>query len=237
MSDIGRGGVEMAKGSSADLEQSASAAAYQATGDDPGPRARRFWSTRRVPATVVAVVLAGFGGLLLYDVVLVRTDHPAMEWRRRLVAELASRQLDDAWILGGSAGAVAVGLWLLVLALTPGRRRLLPMRRDAGPPAAGTAGAGAGGTDVGARAEDVRAGIERSAVGLVLRDRAMDIAGVRSVRVKVSRRKVKARAQAHFRDLDDVRADLDAVLGDGIRQLGLARRPGLSVHVRRPAKG
>jgi hypothetical protein len=44
------------------------------------------------------------------------------------------------------------------------------------------------------------------------------------------------RAVSHFRDLDDVRADLDAVLGDAVRGLGLARPPALSVRVRRPGR-
>ncbi|MDT3400777.1 DUF6286 domain-containing protein, partial [Streptomyces sp. B1866] len=158
-----------------------------------------------------------------------------------LADELATRPLDDAWVLGGAAGAVVLGLWLLALAATPGLRALLPMRRDAsapaGPPPAGQAD-GPGEPDaVRLAPEDIRAGIDRSAVALVLRDRAMEVAGVRSVRVDVSRRRVRARARSHFRDLDDVRADLAAVLGDGIRQLGLARRPRLSVDVRRPAKG
>ena len=83
---------------------------------------------------------------------------------------------------------------------------------------------------------DVRAGLERTAAALVLRDRAMKVSGVQSVRVAVGRRKVRARAQAHFRDLDDVRGDLDSALGDGIRQLGLARQPELSVHVQRAKK-
>ncbi|GDY52614.1 hypothetical protein SVIO_032370 [Streptomyces violaceusniger] len=82
----------------------------------------------------------------------------------------------------------------------------------------------------------VRAGIDRTSAGLVLRDRAMEVPGVRSARVDVGRRRIRARALAHFRDLDEVRADLDAALHEGIRQLGLARPPALSVHVRRSAK-
>jgi hypothetical protein len=70
----------------------------------------------------------------------------------------------------------------------------------------------------------------------MLRDRAMEVSGVRSVRVRVGRRKVRVRAVSHFRELDDVRADLDAVLAEGIKGLGLARRPGLSVHVARANK-
>jgi hypothetical protein len=59
---------------------------------------------------------------------------------------------------------------------------------------------------------------------------------VQSVRVRVGRRKVSVRAVSHFRELDDVRSDLDSVLGTGIGELGLARPPGLSVHVRRPTR-
>ncbi|MFT2014533.1 DUF6286 domain-containing protein [Streptomyces sp. 796.1] len=177
-------------------------------------RARRFWSPRRVPAAVLALVVLGASGLLLYDVAAVRADRTAMRWRRRLGDELASRPLDDVWVVTGAAVAVALGLWLLVLALTPGRRGVLPMRPD----------------------PQVRAGLDRSAAALVLRDRAMGVPGVRTVRVDAGRRRVTVRAQAHFRELDEVRSDLDAALDDGIRHLGLARRPGLRVQVRRPTK-
>ncbi|WP_376772523.1 DUF6286 domain-containing protein [Streptomyces zagrosensis] len=177
-------------------------------------RARRFWSTRRVPAALLALVVLGATGLLLYDVSAVRADRPAMRWRRRLSDELATRSLDDVWIVTGASIAMALGLWLIILALTPGRRGVLPMRPDT----------------------RVRAGLDRSAVALVLRDRAMEVPGVRAVRVHAGRRRVKVRALAHFRELDEVRTDLDAALDDGIRQLGLARRPGLRVQVRRPTK-
>ncbi|KOT87276.1 membrane protein [Streptomyces sp. NRRL F-5755] len=182
---------------------------------DGGGRARRFWAARRVPAALVALVVLGAAGLLLYDVAAVRADRPAMAWRKRLAEELATRHLDDVWVLAGAAVAVALGLWLLLLALTPGLRAVLPMRRSA---------------------PDVRSGLDRAAAALVLRDRAMEVPGVQSVRVAVGRRKAKARAVSHFRELDEVRGDLDTALGDGLRQLGLARRLALSVRVRRSAK-
>lgn len=99
--------------------------------------------------------------------------------------------------------------------------RLLPMRQPTGIP--GT--------------EDVRAGLDRRAAALILRDRAMQVPGVQSARVDVGRRKVKARARAHFRDLEEVRGDLDAELGEAVTSLGLARQPTLAVRVRRPKKG
>ncbi|WP_461014085.1 DUF6286 domain-containing protein [Streptomyces daliensis] len=215
--DGGRGGYGGEGGDGGDLEQSASAAAYE-PGEGTkgiGGRAARFWSARRVPAAIVALLLLAGTGVLLYDVASVRAGRPGMAWRRTLADELASRRLDDTALTVGAAVAAVLGLWLLLLALTPGRRKLLPMRRDV---------------------PHVRAGLERKAAALVLRDRAMEVSGVQSVQVKVKRRKVKARAQSHFRDLDEVRTDLDDALDDGIRQLGLARRLGLSVRVRRPGK-
>ncbi|MGW7490321.1 DUF6286 domain-containing protein [Streptomyces sp. NPDC054786] len=197
----------------ADTTGSAPDAAATGTADDG--RTGRFWSARRVPAAVVALVLLAAGGLLLYDVVTVRAHRPAMAWRRRLARELATRHLDNPWVLAAAAIAVVLGIWLIVLAVTPGLRQVLPMRRTA---------------------PDIRAGLDRAAAALVLRDRAMEVAGVQSVRMKVSRHKAKAHAVSHFRELDEVRADLDAALGEGLRQLGLAHRLGLRVDVRRPKK-
>ena len=202
-----------------ELDQSASAARYEpkpAPGDrSDGEKTGRFWSGRRIPAGLVALVLLGAAALLLYDVAAVRADRPAMYWRRWLARELAEKPLDNTWVLVGAGVAAALGLWLFVLAVTPGLRAVLPMRR--GP----------------AR---VRAGLDRDAASLILRDRALEVSGVQSVRVRTGRSKVKARALSHFRELDDVRADLDSALGSGIGELGLSKQLALSVRVRRPKK-
>lgn len=178
-------------------------------------RVGRFWAARRAPAAILALVALGGSGLALYDVVAVRAHRPGMRWRRRLAEELAHRPLHDQWVITGAVVAVLLGLWLLWLALSPGLRNLLPMRRDSA---------------------DVRAGIDRWAAALVLRDRAMEVPGVQSVRVEVGRRRVRTRARAHFRELHEVRTDLGTVIDDGVRQLGLARQPRQSVRVRRPKK-
>ncbi|GHH94471.1 DUF6286 domain-containing protein [Streptomyces capillispiralis] len=176
---------------------------------------RRFWSARRVPAGLLALVILVVAGAFLYDIAAVRAHRTAMGWRRDLARHLAERHLDDTWVLTGAALAAALGLWLLLLALTPGLRSLLPMRRTR---------------------PDVRAGLHRDAAATALRDRAMEVAGVRTVRVRVTRARADVRAVSHFRALDDVRADLDAVLGDAVRGLGLARPPSLSLRVRRPGR-
>jgi hypothetical protein len=198
-----------------ELDQSASASAYDPVpGEDgDGGRAGRFWSVRRVPATLLALLILGGAGLLLYDVAAVRADRPAMRWRRAVADHLAEWRLDEMAILAAAGAVMLVGIWLVVLAVTPGLRPLLPMRRDR---------------------SHLRAGLHRDAASLVLRDRAMEVPGVQSVRVRMGRSRASVRARAHFRDLDDVRADLDTVLGGGLKELGLARPPALAVHVGRP---
>ncbi|MEU7211547.1 DUF6286 domain-containing protein [Streptomyces sp. NPDC044989] len=178
-------------------------------------RAGRFWSTRRVPAGIVALVLLLLAGAFLYDVAAVRAGRSALGWRRDLARQLAERPVDDTWVLVGAGVAAALGLWLLVLALTPGLRRLLPMRR----------------THPG-----VRAALHRDAAATVLRDRAMEVSGVQSARVRMRRRRARVRALSHFRELDDVRADLDGVLDGAVRGLGLARPPAVSLRVKRPGR-
>lgn len=183
--------------------------------ESEGGRSGRFWSARRIPAGIVAALLLGLAGLFLYDIVSVRAGRPGMAWRRDLARELAEHPLDDTWVLVGAGVTAALGLWLIVLALTPGLRHMLPMRR----------------THAG-----VRAGLDRDAAASALRDRAMEVAGVQSAWVKVRRRRADVRALSHFRELDEVRTDLDTVLGDAVRGLGLSRPPSLSVRVRRPGR-
>ncbi|MFJ7586361.1 DUF6286 domain-containing protein [Streptomyces sp. NPDC097617] len=177
-------------------------------------RVRRFRSVRRVPAALTALVLLGVAVLFLYDLAAVRADRPGMSWRRDLADLLATHTPADLGVQLIAGAAALVGAVLLLLALAPGLRGILPML----PP---DPGAG------------VRAGLGRKDAAQVLRDRAMEVSGVRSVRVRVRRSHVGVRATSHFRELDDVRADLDAALAVGIEELGLAHPPQPRVRVRR----
>ncbi|MYS09053.1 hypothetical protein GTW71_22045, partial [Streptomyces sp. SID6041] len=142
-------------------------------------------------------------------------DRRAMAWRRELADGLATRPLDDTWVVAGAAIAAALGVWLLVLAATPGLREILPMRREHA---------------------DVRAGLDREAAALALRDRAMEVSGVQSAKVRVRRSKAAVKAVSHFRDLDEVRADVESALTAGVDELGLARPPAVTVRVARPPR-
>lgn len=180
------------------------------------PRARRFWSGRRVPAAVTAAAVLALAGPLLYDIAAVRAGRTASAWRKRLAGELATRPLDDPWIITGAAVAAVVGVWLIVLAVTPGLRPVLPLRRDA--PA-------------------IRAGIDRHAAGLVLRDRAMEVSGVRAARPSVTRRRAVVRAEVHFGETERVGADLDRAVAEAMTALGLDRPPPVTLRVRRTGAG
>lgn len=196
--------------------------AADSSGRDPGGggsgSTRRFWSTRRTPAAVVAVIATVIAIALLYEAVAASVGRPPSRWWRGTTDELATRPLEDPWVVVGAALTALLGLWLLLLAVTPGLRRLLPMRCD---------------ISDGVR---MRAGLKRSAARLIVRDRLQEVPGVESVRVRVGRRRVKAKTRAHFRPLDEVRGDVDRALHDAVGRLGLARRTRVSARVRRPKK-
>ncbi|MFD7133776.1 DUF6286 domain-containing protein [Streptomyces sp. NPDC059894] len=179
-----------------------------------GHRTHRPWSARRLPAALVAAVILVAAGAALVDVVAVRVGRPAAAWRRHVADALATRPVDDVWMLLGAAVAAAVGVWLIVLALTPGLRHWLPLRSPAGCPR-------------------LRASLDRSGAADLLRDAALQVPGVSKARVRVRRHRVTARADVRFRDTRQVKEDLTAVLHDERDRLALARPPRVVVRVRR----
>ncbi|KOV72913.1 MULTISPECIES: DUF6286 domain-containing protein [Streptomyces] len=177
-------------------------------------RAHRPWSVRRIPAALVAAVILVLAVGALVDVIAVRAGRPAAAWRRHLADALATRPVDDVWMLVGAGVAAVVGVWLVVLALTPGLRHWLPLRSRADGPR-------------------LRAFLNRDGAADLLRDAAMRVPGVSRARIRVRRHRVKARADVRFRDLQQVRDDLTAVLDDESDRLALAHPPRIGVRVRR----
>ncbi|MGW9025397.1 hypothetical protein ACWGQ5_14420 [Streptomyces sp. NPDC055722] len=90
-------------------------------------RSHRPWSARGLPSALVAVVVLAAAVAALYDVLAVRAGGTASPWRRRLADELGTRPTGDVWMLTGAAIAAVLGLWLIILALTPGLRHRLPL--------------------------------------------------------------------------------------------------------------
>ncbi|MFJ8439264.1 DUF6286 domain-containing protein [Kitasatospora griseola] len=130
------------------------------------PRKRRAgrWlrSERGVVTALVVAVLVVAAGTLLYDMIAVRSGGQARPWRRDLAHQLATRHLDDPWVLGFAAGAALLGLVLLTLAFRRGLRGWLALEPR------GTA-------------------IHRSAVAALLSRRAQQHADLHSWQVKVRR--------------------------------------------------
>ncbi|WP_245738131.1 DUF6286 domain-containing protein [Streptomyces sparsogenes] len=183
---------------------------------DSGHRTHRPWAARRLPAMLVASVILVAAVAALVDVLAVRAGRPAAAWRRHLADELATRSVDDVWMLTGAAVAAAIGVWLIVLALTPGHRHWLPLRSPAGCPR-------------------LRASLDRDGAARLLRDAAMRVPGVGAAHVRVRRHRIRARADVRFRDPRQVKDDLTAVLDEERGRLTLARPPRIVVRVRRRA--
>ncbi|MER7841911.1 DUF6286 domain-containing protein [Streptomyces sp. NPDC096040] len=180
---------------------------------DAGRRSHRPWSARRIPAALVASAILVAAVAALVDVIAVRAGRPAAAWRRHLADELATRTVDDVWMLTGAAVAAAVGVWLIILALTPGLRHWLPQRSPADCPR-------------------LRACLDRDGAAGVLRDAAMRVPGVGAARIRVGRHRIKAHADVRFRDPRQVKDDLTTVLDEERDRLALARPARIVVRVR-----
>lgn len=162
---------------------SVNAGADTGTGTDTGtavPAARRPWAQRRTPMVLLLLAAAAACGLLLYDVVAVHAaNRAATGWRTRLLDWLSGHGPGDAVVTGLAALIAVVGLWLLVLAVTPGHRRQLPLV---------TVEPG------------LRAVLDRPAVAVLVRDAVGDVPGVTECRTRVGRRRIRVRAQLGFGD-------------------------------------
>ncbi|MET8687303.1 DUF6286 domain-containing protein [Streptomyces sp. NPDC004732] len=177
-------------------------------------RARRPWSPRRAPVAVAALAAAAACAVLLYDVLAVHAAGRApARWRSDLMDRLTTHGPHaGAW--PGAVAAFAVlclGVWLLVLAVTPGARGRLPLR----PPL-----------------PDVRAVIDRSAVATLLRDAVSGLPGITRVRVRVGRRRATVRAGLAFGELDPAHRALTEAAERALASCGAARPPRLRVRLR-----
>jgi hypothetical protein len=134
------------------LEPGATRATDAPEGGRPGAVRRRPWSPRGLTAGVTAALGALFCAALLFMTVTAVTGAPVgarvTGWTGTLDDGLAAARASDVSVLAAGAAVALAGLWLLVLALTPGARRRVRMVGPAG---------------------DVRAVLDRRAVGLLLR--------------------------------------------------------------------
>jgi hypothetical protein len=123
--------------------------------------------------------------------------------------QLRETHWDDVPILAIAAAATLLGLTLIVSGLTPGKRLLVPLAGDD---------------------PQVTAGIARRDLREAISDAAVNVDGVRSVRVRLRRGSATVLARSVLRDTTGLDQTLDEAVGrrlDGIRPV----RP-LSVEVK-----
>ncbi|MEU5915136.1 DUF6286 domain-containing protein [Streptomyces sp. NPDC047141] len=169
----------------------------------PGPR--YWWSARRVPTAVLLLAGTVVAATVTADVLRVRVlHHRPAAWRLRAVDWLSGHGPGDPAVTAGSLVAVALGVWLLVLALTPGLRRQLAL---------GTAASG------------VRGAVDRKAVAALVQDAVDGVNGLTGVRVRVGRRRVLVRARLAFGERDDALRQAVAAAEGAVERCGLRRPP------------
>ncbi|MFJ7206634.1 DUF6286 domain-containing Asp23/Gls24 family envelope stress response protein [Streptomyces sp. NPDC098789] len=166
---------------------------------------RRWWSPRRAPLTAVLLLGAAACAAVTVDVVRVRATHHPAAWRADAVEWLVTRHgAGDAKVTVGALTAVALGAWLLALALTPGRRRLLTLA----PP--------------GPR---VALAMDRSTLAALVTDAVSALDGIDSVRVRSGRRRLTVRARLAFGDRGDALQRVTAATERTVARCGLRRPP------------
>lgn len=172
----------------------------------------RWWAQRRVPMALLTLVATGACGALALDLVLVHLAHRrAASWRTGLMDGLSRHGPGDPAVAVGGGVLAVLGLLMILLALTPGRRGLLPMVSPH---------------------PRVGAAVDRSAVALTVRDSVGDVQGIDSVRVRVRRRRIKVRAQLAFGARDMARRAAEDAIRRALEDCRLGRAPKPRLKVR-----
>ncbi|WP_406490209.1 DUF6286 domain-containing Asp23/Gls24 family envelope stress response protein [Streptomyces phaeochromogenes] len=171
----------------------------------------RWWSQRRVPVAVLTSVAALGCGALALDMVQVHTAHlPAAAWRTSAVHWLAGHGPGDPGVVVAGGLTALIGIWMVILALTPGRRHQSTVRTSA---------------------NHVDAAVDRSAVQALVRDAVGDVEGIAAVRIRVRRRRVTVRAGLAFGDRAGAHAAATAAARAALTACHLRRAPRLRVVV------
>ncbi|MCY0916951.1 DUF6286 domain-containing protein [Streptomyces sp. H27-G5] len=172
----------------------------------------RWWAARRIPAALTAMLVMGASGLLIYDIVAAGQEDLSRWAQGPLVRQLSDRSLGSAWTIFAAVLCAALGLWLIVPALTPGRRRQLPLRPQDQDPAP-------------------RAALDRTSAAVAMRDAALSVPGVTTARVRL-RRRVTVRAVSSFGDPQQIDTDLTHTMNQALDGLCLAHPLALRLRIR-----
>lgn len=194
------------------LTTSASVPALPDTGvlASEGSRRRR-WSERRLPVGMLAALALASAAALLQDEAAVHLQgrRPA-PWRRQLLDWLTEHgpASTPAW----AAAVLAVaGLWMVTLALTPGRRSDLVLS---------TPGHG------------VRAVLNRRSAAQLIRAALRQVPGITAARVRMGRRRLTVRAELAYGEPAEALEQVRQAVAAAAREMTLAVPPRTHLRVR-----
>jgi hypothetical protein len=174
------------------------------------PRRRRV-----LPAVVVAVVLGGLGATVATDVVAVQTENRSLIWPfLRIARDLRTAHWSQTPVVVTAAVGAAVGLLLVLLAVVPGRRKIVAVE-------SGSA--------------DVVVGIPARSVRRALTSAARNVDGVGRAEVDYGRRRATVAVTSPLRDPGPLADDVRDALRARLRQFALQRPPEIRVRVRHRA--
>ncbi|SNX66590.1 hypothetical protein SAMN06272735_8481 [Streptomyces sp. TLI_55] len=171
----------------------------------PADRApRRLSSRRRVPAAVLSAVATAVCGVLALDLVLVHAAHHSTAlWRSETVRRLSQHGPGDRSVTVASGLTVLLGLWMIVLAVTPGLLR----RRTVHSPA-----------------PRVAAAVDRPVIESLARDAVGGVPDAGTVHVSGRRRRLSVRASLLFGERSSANAAVTAAVDSTPASCG-PRRP------------
>lgn len=174
---------------------------------------RRAFGPRRVlPSVVTAALLTAAAVILAVEVIGALLGRPPGVLP---VAELTrlgqNLRWDDILVLATASLLAALGLWLLLLALRPGRLRAIPLRSDD---------------------TNVVLGIARPDLRRYIARAARNVDGVDHARVKIRRHHIRVRAVSPLHDAAELTDQVRAAVAERLRTLAPLHRPHLHVTVR-----
>ncbi|MFG2370200.1 DUF6286 domain-containing protein [Streptomyces sp. NPDC048504] len=173
--------------------------------------AARWWSGRRFPVALLTSAAALGCGALAVDLIEVHmAHHAAAAWRVSAGRWLSGHGPGDPAVVIAGGLTALLGVWMIVLAVTPGLRHRSTVRTEA---------------------ERVDAAVDRSAVESLVRDAVGDVAGIGAVRVRVRRRRIAVRASLAFGDRAEASAAVTAAARATVTSCRLRREPRIRVTV------
>ncbi|WP_329244839.1 DUF6286 domain-containing protein [Actinoallomurus sp. NBC_01490] len=174
---------------------------------------RRSFGRRRVlPSVITSALLAAAAIILTIEVIGALVGRPPGVLPVVDLARLGRNlRWDDVLVLAIASVLAALGLWLLLLALRPGRLRAVPLR---------------------SQDPNVVLGIARPDLRRYVARAAQNVDGVDRARVKVRRHRVRVRAVSPLHDVAGITGQVRVAVAERLDELEPLHRPHLRVTVR-----